>query len=139
MTIAALDANAQTAKELSQRYGNPDSEGYYKVRADVRMTVGFDDKSQASKIIVEPLYSGTGLNDPHSSVISEARVREILDEVAPVARRGKLLKTSAFAASCVSVRAEEYENVTISRTIRCESQGGGLYRLTIRGKLDSTR
>jgi len=131
LTIAALDANAQTAKDLSQRYGNPDSEGYYKVRAAVRMTVGFDDQSQASKIVIEPLYSVTGGNDPHSSVMSEARVMEILDEVAPVARRGKSLKRGIFGASCISVHFEQYEHVTIAQTIRCEFQGGGTYRLNV--------
>jgi len=123
---------AQTPEEFKQRYGNPRS-GDYIIRDGIAASVKFDDKKQVSEIIIEAVHNRS------SNAMSPATAGDVLDEVMPISRRGKLLKTSAFAASCVSVRAEEYENVTISRTIRCESQGGGLYRLTIRGKLDSTR
>lgn len=130
MLLTGLSArlSAQTPEDFKQRYGNPQS-GVYRVREAITAKVKFDHNNQAQEIVVVPLPAGDS-----PSAMSTATATEVLNEVMPVSRRGKLLKTGAFAASCVSVQAEEYEKVTIDRTIRCNSQGGGVYRLNIRHK-----
>jgi len=130
MFLTGLSASltAQTPQEFKQRYGDPHA-GVYRVREAITAKVKFDHNNQAQEIVVVPLPAGDS-----PSAMSTATATEVLNEVMPVSRRGKLLKTGAFAASCVSVQAEEYEKVTIDRTIRCDSQGGGVYRLNIRHK-----
>ncbi len=130
MFLTGLSASltAQTPQEFKQRYGDPHA-GVYRVREAITAKVTFDNNNQAQEIVVVPLPA-----DDSPSAMSTATATEVLNEVMPVSRRGKLLKTGAFAASCVSVQAEEYEKVTIDRTIRCDSQGGGVYRLNIRHK-----
>lgn len=120
--------NAQTPAEFRQRYGDP-LDGVYKVREAITAKVTFDKNNQAVEIVVDPLE----VNDARSAM-SSAMAAEVLSEMMPVAQRGRLLKKGAFVASCISVQAEEYERVAIARTIRCDSQGGGMYRLNIRRK-----
>src|SRR6266481_2079335 len=123
MFLTGLSASltAQTPEDFKQRYGDPHA-GVYRVREAITAKVTFDNNNQAQEIVVVPLPA-----DDSPSAMSTATATEVLNEVMPVSRRGKLLKTGAFAASCVSVQAEEYEKVTIDRTIRCDSQGGGVY------------
>jgi hypothetical protein len=124
----SLKVTAQTPQEFKERYGPPQS-GIYTVRAGIGARIAFDAANQAAEIDVAPLRSDAPL-----SAMSATEAAKILDEIMPVSQRGKILKKAGFVASCVSVQTEDYERVSIAWTIRCESQGGGVYRLNIRRK-----
>jgi hypothetical protein len=128
LTVLCVSTTAQTPEDFKQRYGNPQS-GVYRIREAITAKVTFDKNNRAVEIVVDSLQVAD-----FPSAMSTATAAEVLNEVMPVSQRGKFLKEAAFAASCVSVQAEEYERVTIARTIRCDSQGGGVYRLNIRQK-----
>ncbi|HEX8846841.1 MAG TPA: hypothetical protein VF791_19515 [Pyrinomonadaceae bacterium] len=135
LTALAVAANAQKADEFRQRYGAPDSHGRYIVRPDIGMTVEFAENGRASRMVIKRLDSeeeGTSSHQP--KLMSESSAKEILEEVAPAAKRGKLLRTGGFAASCIRMSFDEYEHVTINQTIRCEKQGGGIYNAAVQFK-----
>jgi hypothetical protein len=128
LTGLNLKVTAQTPEEFKQRYGAPQS-GLYTVRAGIGARIAFDAARQASEIEVAPFRSDAPL-----SAMSATEAVKILDELMPLARRGKLVTRGKFAASCAMAHFEDYENASITWTDRCESQGGGVYRLNIRRK-----
>jgi hypothetical protein len=128
LTGLSVSVAAQTPEELQQKYGSPQF-GVYKVREAITAKVTFDKNNRAVEMIVEPLQAN---GSPVAMPVATAA--EILNEIMPASQRGKFLKKGAFAASCVSVQTEDYERVSIARTIRCDSQGGGVYQLNIRRK-----
>ena len=132
LTGLSLRVTAQTPEELRERYGPPQS-AVYTVRAGIGARITFNDANQASEIDVAPLRS-----DAPPSAMSAAEAAEILDELMPLLRRGKLVRRGKFSASCAMGHFEDYENASITWTDRCESQGGGVYGLTIR-RIDPVR
>lgn len=128
LTGLCLSVTAQTPGEFRERYGNPES-GVYTIRAGIGARISFNDASQASEIDVAPLRS-----EAPGSAISATEASKILDELMPMARRGKLVTRGRFSASCAMGHFEDYENASIMWTDRCESEGGGVYRLNIRRK-----
>jgi hypothetical protein len=128
LTGLSLKVTAQTPEEFKERYGSPHS-GVYTVRVGIGARIAFNDANQASEIDVAPLASGAPL-----SAMSAAQAAKILDELMPLVRRGKLVTRGRYSASCAMGHFEDYENASITWTDRCESQGGGVSRLTIRRK-----
>jgi len=126
LTLFCVSATAQTPEEFKQRYGNPQS-GVYRVRDAITAKATFDNNNQAVEIDVAPLRSGA----PRAAM-SAAEAAEILDELVPPVRRGKLVNRGKFSASCAMGHFEEYEYISIMWSDRCESQGGGVFGLTIR-------
>jgi len=59
--------------------------------------------------------------------MSSATVKEILEEVVPEAKRGRLQQTGRFASSCIGLRIDDYEHVSINQSTRCANQGNGIY------------
>jgi len=128
LTGLSLKVTAQTPREFKETYGTPQS-GVYTVRAGIGARIAFDAANQASEIDVAPLRSDAPL-----SAMSATEAAKILDELMPLGRRGKLVTRGRYAASCAMGHFEDYENASITWTDRCESQGGGVYRLIIRLK-----
>ena len=128
LTGLSLKVTAQTPREFKETYGTPQS-GVYTVRAGIGARIAFDAANQASEIDVAPLRSDAPL-----SAMSATEAAKILDELMPLGRRGKLVTRGRYAASCAMGHFEDYENASITWTDRCESQGGGVYRLNIRLK-----
>jgi hypothetical protein len=128
LTGLSLKTSAQTPEEFRERYGNPQS-GVYTIRTGIGARISFSDASQASEIDVAPLRS-----EAPGSAISAAEAAKILDELMPTGRRGKLVTRGKFSASCAMGHFEDYENASITWTDRCESEGGGVFRVTIRRK-----
>ena len=126
LTFFCVTAASQTSEEFRQKYGDPHS-AVYIVRTGIEAHVTFNDKNQASEIDVAPLRS-----DAPPSAMSAAEAAEILDELMPLVRRGKLVSRGKFSASCAMGHFEDYENASISWSDRCESQGGGVFQINIR-------
>lgn len=128
LTGLNLKVTAQTPEEFRERYGSPQS-GVYMVRTGIGARIRFDATNQASEIDVAPLRSDAPL-----SAMSATEAAKILDELMPLVRRGKLVTRGKYAASCAMGHFEDYENTSITWADRCESQGGGVYRLNVRRK-----
>jgi hypothetical protein len=105
---------APSSSELHSRYGPSDLERF-QVRPGISLTVQYGSDHQACQIVIgslQPLIHQEG----ESQFISSDGVSEILEEVAPVAARGKQISgPGGFQSSCAVDTITDYEYVTISR------------------------
>jgi hypothetical protein len=101
---------AQSSDDFHYRYGEPDLERF-QVRPGIELTVEYGSDHLACKVTIEPSPNQVG----QSRLINSDVVSAIMEEVAPVARRGAVLTRSSFQASCGTGYQTEYENVSIAR------------------------
>jgi hypothetical protein len=120
--------------DLREKYGAADAHGRFLVRPGIGMTAEFGQDGQVREMLIKRLDSEDESNGGRSTVMSSAVAKEILEEVAPVARRGKLGKKSAFVSGCTHIAVDEYEHMSIGNVTRCEAQGGGTYSATVHWK-----
>ena|SRR6185503_14945171 len=59
---------------------------------------------------------------------------EIIDEVVPIAQRGKLTNELSVNGGCSGMAIRIYEQVVISRVTRCAAAGGGTSQAFIKWK-----
>jgi hypothetical protein len=104
---------AQSSDELHAKYGQSDLERF-QVRPGIGLTVQYGSDRQACQIVIGPLQPLIH-QEGQSQFISSESVSEILEEVAPVAARGKQIIDGSFQSSCAVGTVTDYENVTISR------------------------
>jgi hypothetical protein len=104
---------APSSSELHSRYGPSDLERF-QVRPGISLTVQYGSDHQACQIIIGP-FQPLIHQEGQSQFISSESVSEILEEVAPVAARGRQVGDSSFQSSCAVSTVTDYENVTISR------------------------
>jgi hypothetical protein len=110
---------APSSPELHNRYGLSDLERFT-VRPGITATVQYGADHLACQIQIEPYQSlvHQDVQPPHVPTVMHSKdVSEILEELAPVAMRGKELGQSGFQASCGGEQIDKYENVLILRTI----------------------
>jgi|HubBroStandDraft_1064217.scaffolds.fasta_scaffold18399_1 hypothetical protein len=112
-----------SSMEIRNRYGAPNMERFT-ARPGIEVTVEYGADRLACDMVLEaprPLVD-TGPFERPQLIPSEA-VSEILEEVAPVAIRGKQINQGGFQSGCNAVvSATEYENVVISRLLApCDS------------------
>jgi hypothetical protein len=112
LVLSAI-APAQTASELTARYGDPDVERFL-VRPGVTLMARYTSDRTACEMLIEPLRSIIPRNE--SAIYMRPEVMtEIIDEVLPEAIRGKLLHSFVTKSGCNDFETKEYENVTINR------------------------
>ena len=100
------------------RDGNPDSENFH-LRGDIRLTVIYGPDHHACLVKLEPERPLLPERPYHE--MSSERVSEILEEIAPYPKRGKLLMGRIDCAGSVGVRTDDYEYLLISRHLnKCE-------------------
>jgi len=120
----SMSAQAQTANELKQKYSLLEN-GSYLVRPNIILTVTFDENGRACRMQIDP--QKTSISNRYSiDVISRSIADEIIDEIAPVSRRGKLLMSLTFNGGCSGVGSTTFENVEISVASTCAPNGGGI-------------
>lgn len=126
----------QTNNELKQKYGSPDAKGQYIVRPEIGVTAKFKEDGRPIEMFIKPLDSSEAEMSDNSSfkVMLSDVVDEVLNELVPVAKRGKQGGTTNAEFGCTSTDYTEYEQVTINTVKRCEQQGGGTYSIGIRWK-----
>jgi len=135
--LTSVLALSQTKGELRTKYGPPDDSGRYVVRPGIGMSVRVDEAGVVRDVTIRPIESAASSTDRRSKnalVMKSDLARAILDEVAPVSRRGRYKTTGNAEFGCTSVDHNEYENATISITNRCDQQGGGTYSLRVHWK-----
>jgi hypothetical protein len=109
----------QSSQELHNRYGEPDLERFT-VRPRISLTVQYGSDRLACQALIEPPQSLIHQED-QAPLMSSEDVSEILEEVAPVATRGKQISTASFQSGCNVGNLTEYENVSIMRaTHECD-------------------
>jgi hypothetical protein len=134
LTVFVFVGSAQKAPDLRENYGPPDVKGRYRVRPNIGLTVEFSADGLASKMVIRRLDSEDSSRIGSETLMSTDVAREILAEVVPATKRGKLLGTSSFALGCSGLKTSEYEQVTITIGTRCEAQGGGAYDAIVHWK-----
>jgi hypothetical protein len=98
------------------REGTPDSESFH-LRDDIHMTVMYGSDHHACSIELEPeqpLYPQQRYHE-----MSSERVTEILEEIAPSAKRGKPNGGGTVCAGSSGIGEYDYEYLRISRRLRC--------------------
>jgi len=104
----------QSSQELHNRYGEPDRERF-SARPGISLTVEYGSDHLACNALIEPPQSLT-YTEEHVPLMSSEVVSEVLEEVAPVAMRGKEMSAGSFQSGCNVARVTEYENVSIMRS-----------------------
>ena len=105
---------SQSSQDFHNRYGEPDRERFA-ARPEITLTVEHGSDHQACYALIDPpqplLYS-----QEHVPLMSSEGVSEALEEVAPVAMRGKEIQTLLTQSGCNQSRLTDYENVSIMRS-----------------------
>ena len=104
----------QSSQDLHNRYREPDRERFA-VRPGISLTVEYGSDHLACQALIEPPQPLTYTEERVPLMFSEG-VSEVVEEVAPVAMRGKEISAGSFQSGCNEARVTEYENVSIMRS-----------------------
>jgi len=134
ISVVLVAVLAQSPSALRERYGAADDKGRYIVRPGIGLAVKYDTVGNPTEMVVKLLDDGItprSTKPERRNVMRRDIALEILDEIAPVSKRGK--QTAAFLEErgCYSLRTTEYERVTTNVANRCEQQGGGTYSIQV--------
>lgn len=124
--ITVITGTAQTPDELKQKYGSPDSKGIYIVRPNIGLLVKYKDNRNITEMLIKPFDS--------YSLMNSDEAEKVLDEVFPVAKRGKKGNSVDVVSGCLIDITTLYKLFSISIAKRCgtQAQGGGTYSISIR-------
>jgi hypothetical protein len=114
IVAAASFGLAPSSPELHNRYGLSDWERFT-VRPGITATVQYGADHLACQIQIEPYQPLIHQYDQTFTLISSKDMADILEELAPVATRGKVINHGSFQASCGVGNFDEYDKVTIMR------------------------
>ena len=111
--LFSIVAAAQTASDLTARYGDPDAEEFV-VRPRITMMARYAEDRAACEMLIEPKHSIQRPEDQEESMATGV-VSEILDELIPESERGILIGRAIENMGAAELQVAEYQNVTISR------------------------
>ena len=136
LLLLALPALAQTRTEFRQRYESPKAD-IYLVRQGIIMSVKFAAsplwKDYACEATIKPKNTAAS-KAGDSEVMSSELLEQLIAEVMPIERRGKLINQLSVNGGCNGLSISIYENVTVSHVTRCKQRGGGTYQAWIKWK-----
>lgn len=105
---------SRDSQDFHSRYGEPDRERFA-ARPGITLTVEYGSDHLACYALIDPprplLYS-----EEHAPLMSSEGVSEVLEEVAPVAMRGKQIHMALQQSGCNVTHLTDYENVVIMRS-----------------------
>jgi hypothetical protein len=104
----------QSSQELHSRYGEPDRERFA-ARPGISLTVEYGSDHLACVALIEPPQPLTYTEEQVPLMPSES-VSEVLEEVAPIAMRGKEVFAAVHVSGCNQAHITDYENVSIMRS-----------------------
>ncbi|MGH9944073.1 MAG: hypothetical protein ACRD9R_17145 [Pyrinomonadaceae bacterium] len=119
--LAGVASYAQTLSYFREKYGQPDSKGLFAVRPNIVMAVQVDKKGQVCKALIKSINE-TSLSASKPRTVPSKLMTDIINEVVPVAQRGRRGRTISLSGGCTSVQIEDYANVSIKRTLICKSE-----------------
>lgn len=114
LVAAAGVVLSQSSQELHNRYGEPDSERFA-ARPGISLTVEYGSDHLVCQALIEPPQPLT-YSEEHVPLMSSEGVSEVLEEVAPIAMRGKEIFAATHQSGCNVVAVTEYENVYLMRS-----------------------
>jgi hypothetical protein len=106
----------QSFQEFHSRYGDPDMERFA-ARPGISLAVEYGSDYLACQILIEPPQPLIHQEEQARLMSSEA-ASQVLEEVAPIAMRGKEISSGSFVSGCNEARVTEYEVVLIRRSTR---------------------
>ena len=117
--IICVSANAQSQEELHKKYGAPISETLT-IRPSVFLTVTYAETGDVCEMIIHPQQLTLDLNSPITETMQSTTLTEIIDELVPKSRRGKLIMGTFLNIVCLPLNncfggMSTYERVTIMR------------------------
>jgi hypothetical protein len=134
LIVAVASAGlAPSSPELHNRYGLSDWERFT-VRPGITATVQYGADRLACQIQIEPYQSlvHQDAQPPHVPTVMPSKdVSEVMEELVPVAIRGKEIGTGSLQASCGGEQVDEYENVLILRTILACAPAGADHDIVV--------
>ena len=114
LIVTASVLLSQSSQDFHNRYGEPDRERFA-ARPGITLTVEYGPDRLACYALIDPprplLYS-----EEHAPLMSSEGVSEVLEEVAPIAMRGKEIFAATHQSGCNVARITDYENVSIMRS-----------------------
>jgi hypothetical protein len=126
LLLVCLSAHAQTAAELNQKFPSLDKNRYL-VRPEISLTVTFDENDVACRMKLDPQESVASSRPGHFATIAPNITDELLEEFAPVSKRGKMLSIMNFyGGCCAGVEIVLYENFEISKSWTKTSETVGI-------------
>src|SRR5215472_14847069 len=114
LVVTASVLLSQSSQDFHNRYGEPDRERFA-ARPGITLTVEYGSDHLACYALIDPPRSLTS-SEENVPLMSSEGVSEVLEEVAPVAMRGKEINTVFFVSGCNEARTTDYEKVSIMRT-----------------------
>jgi hypothetical protein len=109
-----ISVNAQTANELSAKYGA--ARDSYEIRPGIFVTVKFAADGRACEMLLEKRHVRTSpkiVIDLDHTYLSPEEEKPIIEELVPLSTRGKQTSSGAFGSGIGTSTFEEYENVVI--------------------------
>jgi hypothetical protein len=119
----------QTADEFGQKY-KPHESGGYIVRPGIVMKVKATASGDVCGAEIKPLAS-TVSKDHYPSVMPSETAKEVVDEIIPETKRGKIIGRFNVNGGCTGMDVSGHEKVTIVIVTRCKEGGGGIYSARI--------
>jgi len=116
LVVAVSVAVAQTPEDLRRRYGDPEVERF-KARPGIGLTVEYGSDRLACQILIQPPEHILSSQEQEARFMASETVTDILDEVVPLATRGKKNYEFHKVSGCNAFDGTEYENVRITRSI----------------------
>jgi len=110
----ASDASAPNAQGLRKLYGEPTIERFA-VRGGITLTVEYGPDGMACQFLIAPTQLLTDVQDPSPPPMSSQGVSAVLQEVIPVATRGKQTNSTTIQVGGNALLKTDYENVSIRR------------------------
>jgi hypothetical protein len=118
LTGAPADVSAPNAQELHKRYGEPTMERF-EVRSGITLTAEYGPHRRACQLLVAPAQSLVEVQSPIPPMSSQG-VSDVLQELLPVATRGRQIDSTTVDIESKTLLKTDYENVSIRRF--CSSQ-----------------
>jgi hypothetical protein len=118
LLLIGLTVNAQSVRELRQKYGEPVSE-IFQVRPNVTVTVRIGRTGDVCEMVIAPQLPSTAIKS-NDYVFKSAVLNEIIDELVPASQRGESLMGGFLNLRCLpqddcAGTSDDYENLNIYR------------------------
>jgi hypothetical protein len=87
----------------------------FTARPGISLAVEYGSDHLACQVLIEPPQSLIH-QEEQARLMSSEGVSQVLEEVAPIATRGKEISSGSFVSGCNEARMTDYENVFIMRS-----------------------
>jgi len=120
LVVAGSVVLTQSSQDLHNRYGEPDRERF-SARPGISLTVEYGSDHLACNALIEPPQPLT-YTEEHVPLMSSGGVSEVLEEVAPVAMRGKEINAGVLVSGSTHTcePANHYQDVRTTITFKRE-------------------